>query len=424
MADETSGPGAHTRVHGDETGAEGTETQAHGTETRGQGTETRVQGTVAEGFEPVREEFAAVIAEEATINEPGAQLAAYLNGRLVVDLWAGDGIDGDSLTGAFSSAKGAAHLVVAMLVQDGTLDLAREVARYWPEFAAEGKGALTLQQLMEHRAGVVGVDGGFSLEELADDAAIAARLAGQRPFWEPGTGYGYHALVIAALTGEVVRRVTGSTIQQLYEQRVRAPYGLDFYLGLPESLEPRFTGVRPMQPTAQQSAQLAQGPRDPLSLTGVAFNMNATPPTDLVTYANSRLVRAQGPASAGGIGSARGLAGMYAAAASELDGRSPLLTGETVARFGSLRTHGADLVTGSTDHFGIGFEAVSSKYGFVAPDALGHSGAAGSLGFADPRSGIAYGYTRRRFAFPGGAAPENERLAAAVTRAAAAVARG
>jgi CubicO group peptidase (beta-lactamase class C family) len=417
MADDIGVPGA-------EAGARGAETVVHGTETRVHGTETRVHGSVADGFEPVRDEFAAVIAEETKINEPGAQLAAYRGGCLVVDLWAGEGISGDSLTGVYSSSKGAAHLVVAMLVQDGALDLSREVAHYWPEFAAQGKGALTLQQLMEHRAGVIGVDGGFSLDELADDRAIAARLAGQRPFWEPGTGYGYHALVIAALTGEVVRRVTGSTIQQLYEQRVRAPYGLDFYLGLPESLEPRFTGVRPMRPTPEQSAQLAPAPRDPLSLTGVAFNMNATPPTDLVTYANSRLVRAQGPGSAGGVGSARGLAALYAAAASELDGRAPLLTTETIARFGTLRTPGADLVTGSPDHFGIGFEALSSMYGFLAPYALGHSGAAGSLGFADPRSGIAYGYTRRRFAFPGGAAPENQRLAAAVTRAAASVARG
>jgi CubicO group peptidase (beta-lactamase class C family) len=380
--------------------------------------QTSVHGTVADGFEAVRDEFAAVIAEEAKINEPGAQLAAYRNGRLVVDLWAGDGISGDSLAGVFSSSKGAAHLVVALLVQDGVLDLANTVASYWPEFAAEGKGKLTLQQLMEHRAGVVGLDAGFSLDELADDRAIAARLAGQRPFWEPGKGYGYHALVIAAVTGEVVRRVTGSSIQALYEQRVRVPYGLDFYLGLPEALEPRFAGVRAMNPTPEQAAMLAENPIDPRSLTAVAFNWNAQPPTDLVAYANSRLVRAQGPGSAGGVASARGLAGMYAAATSEVNGQAPLLTGDTIARFGRLRTQGADLVTWSQDHFGIGFEALSTAYGFLAPDALGHGGAAGSLGFADPRSGIAYGYTRRRFAFPGGAAPENDRLAAAVIRAA------
>jgi len=113
--------------------------------------QTSVHGTVADGFEAVRDEFAAVVAEEAKINEPGAQLAAYRGGRLVVDLWAGDGMSGDSLAGVFSSSKGAAHLVVALLVQDGVLDLARTVASYWPGFAAEGKGELTLQQLLEHR---------------------------------------------------------------------------------------------------------------------------------------------------------------------------------------------------------------------------------------------------------------------------------
>jgi CubicO group peptidase (beta-lactamase class C family) len=374
-----------------------------------------VQGTVAEGFEAVREEFAAVVAEES---DPGAQLAAYLDGRRVVDLWAGEGVSGDSLTCVFSSTKGAAHLVVALLVQDGVLDLEREVASYWPEFAAEGKGALTLRELLEHRSGLVGAVGGFSPEELADDRLIAERLAAQRPLWEPGTGYGYHALVIGALTGEVVRRVTGRSLQELFEQRIRAPYGLDLHLGLPEALEPRFLESRPMQPTPEQRALIEASPTDPQSVTGVAFNLNATPPTDLVAYANSRTVRALGPASAGGVGNARGLAGMYAAAISAVDGRAPLLTPDTVAAFGRLRTPGTDLVTGDQNRYGLGFQALSARYPFLGPYAFGHAGAAGSQAFADPRSGVAYGYNRRRFAYPGGAAPENDRLAAAVLRAA------
>jgi CubicO group peptidase (beta-lactamase class C family) len=145
-----------------------------------------VQGTVAAGFEPVREEFAAILAADGAGLD--AQVAAYHQGELVVDLWAGPETTRDSLLGIYSASKGVTHLIVALLVQDGVLDLDRTVASYWPEFAAEGKGGLTLQQLMEHRAGVVGVDGGFRLDELADDRAIAARLAGQRPFWEPGTG--------------------------------------------------------------------------------------------------------------------------------------------------------------------------------------------------------------------------------------------
>ncbi|NJP78996.1 beta-lactamase family protein [Streptomyces sp. AA8] len=225
---------------------------------------------------------------------------------------------------------GAAHLVVALLVQDGVLDLDREVAAYWPEFAAEGKGRLTLRELLAHRSGVVGVDGGFTTEELADDRLMAARLAAQRPFWEPGTAYGYHAFVIGALTGEVVRRVTGRSIQEIYEERIRVPYGLDFHLGLPEALEARCAGVLPLLPSPEEAERLAAGALDPDSVKGIAFNQNATPPTDLVAFANTRAVRALGPASSGGVGTARGVAGMYAAAIGEVDGRPPLLKPETV----------------------------------------------------------------------------------------------
>jgi CubicO group peptidase (beta-lactamase class C family) len=373
-----------------------------------------VQGTVAEGFENVQEEFAAVAAEEI---EPGAQLAAFLNGRQVVDLWAGNGVAGDSLHGLYSCAKGAAHLVVALLVQDDVLNLDATVASYWPEFAAEGKGDLTLRDLLAHRAGLIGVDGGFSAAELADDRLIAQRLAGQRPYWQPGTAYGYHALVIGALTGEVVRRATGQSLQQVYEERIRAPYGLDCYLGLPEALEPRYVDVQPLLP--QQRAVAEANAPAPDSLMGIAFNLNATPPTDLAEFANTRAVRALGPASAGSVGNARGLAKMYAAAISEIDGRPPLLKPDTLAQFTKAHSRGVDLVTGERDHFLLGFEAQAVRYPFLGADAFGHSGAVGAQSFADPRSGIAYSYSRRRFSLGGGGgAPENHRLAAAVLRAA------
>lgn len=380
-----------------------------------------VQGTVSEGFEGVREEFAAFLAGER--HEPGAQLVAYHQGRRVVDLWAGEGTDGDSLTSLFSISKGAAHLVVALLVQDGVLDLDREVAAYWPEFGAEGKDRLTLRGLLEHRAGLVGIaDGGFSTRELADDRLMAARLAGQKPLWDPESGYGYHGLVIGALTGEVVRRVTGKSIQELYEERVRAPYGLDFHLGLPEALEPRWREVQPLLPTPEEAAALAARAAAPGSIRFTAFNLNASEPTDLLAFANDRRTRALGPTSSGGVGNARGVAGMYAAAISGVDGRAPLLTRETTALFGGLRTPGPDLVTGGDDHFAVGFEYLAGRYPLLGEDSFGHSGATGSLAFADPASGVAYAYTRRRFAFPSGvgASPENGRLADAVLRAASA----
>ncbi|MBB4921011.1 CubicO group peptidase (beta-lactamase class C family) [Kitasatospora kifunensis] len=375
-----------------------------------------VHGSVAKGFEAVRAEFEAFVAAEPV--DPGAQLAAYQGRRLVVDLWAGE-VDGDSLTGVFSVTKAAAHLVVALLVQEGVLDLDRRVADYWPEFAAHGKGAVTLRELISHRSGVIGADGGFSDEELADDRIIAERLAGQRPFWRPGVGHGYHALAIGALTGEVVRRVTDVSIQTIYEQRVRAPYGLDLFLGLPNTEQHRYREVLPMLPTAEQQAVLAAGERPGRhSRLSIAFNTSADPSFDLVRFVNSPVSLAKSPASVGGVGNARGIAGMFAAMLGEFKGRGPLLTPETVAEFARIHSVGQDLVIGAPTAFGLGFEALSVTYPALGADTFGHSGAAGALAFGDPRSGLAYGYTRRRFAFPGGAAPENVRLSRAVYQAA------
>jgi CubicO group peptidase (beta-lactamase class C family) len=375
----------------------------------------KIHGTVADGFEAVREEFAAFVARERPDYE--GQVCAYVHGRKVVDLWAG--ADADSLYGVYSSTKGAAHLVAALLVQDGTLELDRKVTYYWPEFGVEGKGALTLRELLAHRAGLVGVDAGFTQEELADDRVIAERLADQRPFWRPGTAFGYHALVIGALTGEVVRRATGRTLQEIYEDRVRAPYALDFYLGLPAAEEPRFRSVQPMVPTPEQQALLDAQPAGPHTLASIAFNMHVPDPGTLVDHPNSRTVRAKGPASAGGVASARGLAGMYAAVISEVDGRPALLKPDTVAEVGQIHSTGYDLVARAHKSFGLGFQATADMwYPFLGAGAFGHSGAGGSQAFADPRSGLAYGYTRRRLAYPGGAAPENTRLVRAVHAAA------
>jgi CubicO group peptidase (beta-lactamase class C family) len=108
-----------------------------------------IQGTVADGFESVREEFAAVAIDEG--GDYAAQLVAHVDGERVVDLWTGPEITADSLTGVFSSTKGAAHLVVALLVQDGVLDLDQRVSHHWPEFGAAGKAAIILRELLAHR---------------------------------------------------------------------------------------------------------------------------------------------------------------------------------------------------------------------------------------------------------------------------------
>ena len=375
------------------------------------------QGTVEAGFESVREEFAAVTAAED--DDYAAQLTVYHHGRQVVDLWTGPGFSGDSLTGVYSCSKGAAYLVTALLVQDGTLDLEQRVSHYWPEFGAAGKQHLTVRELLAHRAGVVGATEGFSVDELADDRVVAERIAPQLPFWRPGTAFGYHALVIGALIGEVVLRLTGRSIQQHFEERVRAPYGLDFYLGLPPEQESRFLTTLPMRPTPEEQAQVdAEDPAGPYSLLNIAFNQQRPDAPAVETLPNHRVVRAKGPASVGGVASARGLARMYAAAISGTDGLPPLLTPETAAVFGQIQSVGLNLVTDNPSTYAVGFSAVADLYPALGAGAIGHPGADGSQSFADPSSGLAYGYSRRRFAFPGGPAAENGRLVRAAHAAA------
>ncbi len=360
---------------------------------------TVATGTVTTGYEPLRAEFDAVLAAEPDL---AAQLAVYVDGSPVADLCGGPGLAPDALVGVFSVTKGAAFLVVARLVQDGVLDLDREVRAYWPEFAAEGKGGVTLRELLTHRAGAIGVDSGFTLAELADDEAIAARLAPHRPYWRPGAMFGYHSLTAGALAGEVVRRATGVRLADVYEREIRDPYAVDLYLGLPEALEPRVVPVLPPESEPEPETDA------PDSLGGIAGNRHSPEATELFALPNVPRVRAGGPASVGGVGSARGLARLYAAALSGVDGRRPFLTDVTRAEFARPQAVGHDVVLGMHRAYGVGFMV---GLPFLGAGAFGHDGAGGAMAFADPRSGLALGYVRPRFPNPAGAGPDAERLA-------------
>ena len=138
-------------------------------------------------------------------------------------------------------------------------------------------------------------------------------------------------------------------------------------------------------------------------MSSIAFNEHVPGGAPLVDFPNSRTVRALGSASAGGVASARGLAGMYAAAISELDGREPLLKPDAIGEVGQIHSVGYDLVARAHKSYGLGFQATADMwYPFLGAGTFGHSGAGGSQAFADPRSGLAYGYTRRRSPFPVG----------------------
>jgi CubicO group peptidase (beta-lactamase class C family) len=378
-------------------------------------TEVEVRGTLAAGFEPVRDEFAAILAAEGA--DLCAQIAIYHQGRLVVDLWAGDDANEDSLLGIYSASKGVAHLVVALLVQDGVLDLDHTVSHYWPEFAAEGKGDITLRELLSHQAGLVGADAGFSIDELADDQAVAERLAAQRPYWRPGAASGYHALVMAALSGEVVRRAAGDTVQHLFATELGKRYGLDLHFGVPDSEDHRFLPAQPMTSTPERLRELQNNVTAPNSLSGIAFNRHHPDNHEVWELPNLNAVRSRGPASFGGVGTARALAKLYSAVLIPTEGTQPLLTAETAATFAQIQYSGWDLVLRQHKSWSAGFHASAEIYPDLGQGAFGHSGAGGQQALVDPRNQLSYAYLRRRFLYPPQADADHNRILRAARKA-------
>ncbi|MDO5752718.1 serine hydrolase domain-containing protein [Arthrobacter sp.] len=338
------------------------------------------QGFATEQFSGVRELFDSMLDAD-----PGysAQLAVYHQGVNVVSLVGGKDSAADSLTGVFSCSKGVAALAFALLVQDGLIDLDAAVASYWPDFAQNGKGALTVRQLLSHQAGLVGVQGGFAMEDYNDLAAVAARLAALTPMWRPGSGtFGYHALTMGVFLEQLCVLVSGERLQDLYNRRIREPYAADMYLGLPESLEPRFRPVLFVE-------EAEQAFMDPGSIAGVSGNVQAG---NLLALPNIRSVRAAGSCSGSGVGSADGLARVYAGAATGIDGLPAYLNADTIAHMSEEQVWGLDRVFCEINSFGVTFMKSNPRMDFGSAQAFGHDGANASLGFADPLYGIGFGY--------------------------------
>ena len=208
-----------------------------------------VGGHVEPGFEGVRDAFANNFAEHG---EVGATYAFYVEGTRVVDLWGGErpdrGVpyDGDTLQIVFSSTKGAAAACAHLLAQRGQLDLDAPVVTYWPEFGQAGKDHIPVRWLLSHQAGLPTIDAELSREEALAWEPVIHALEVQKPYWEPGTAHGYHALTYGYLVGEVVRRIDGRTLGSFFHEELAEPLGLDFWIGLPEEYEPRVAPMIPM----------------------------------------------------------------------------------------------------------------------------------------------------------------------------------
>ena len=361
-------------------------------------------------FEPVHEAFQAYCDADPTYS---AQLAVHVAGERVVDLAQGMAVD--SLLPVYSSSKGATAVVVALLVQREQVDLDATVASYWPEFAQGGKGGVTVRQMLSHQAGLHGVDGGFTWEELLDHAAMAERLAAQRPFWHPGQAFLYHALTIGILADELVRRVDGRTVTDVLREDVTDLRGVDVWMGTPESEDKRVVEAQP--PTADEvTAFLTQFPDAFGGQDGVtALSLPDGDPLQLLTRVNDVAFRRVGTPAAGMLASGRGLAALYVSLRHEVGGEPRVLTESTIAQMSQIQVAGIELGTGLPARFGVIFQVpCPPRWAFGSVRAFGHDGAGGSLAFCDPTYDLAFGYTVQRLPLPGGLDPRAVELARVV----------
>ncbi|MEV7002567.1 serine hydrolase domain-containing protein [Streptomyces sp. NPDC093982] len=361
-----------------------------------------VNGTVAEGFEPVREAF---IRNFGTLGERGAAVAVYRDGRKVVDLWAGTkDVDGTqpwqhgTAQVVRSATKGVAAAVPLILRQRGELDLDAPVGEYWPEFKAHGKERLLVRHVLNHRAGLPVLDRPLTPEEALDPHRGPAAVAAQAPAWVPGTDHGYHALTYGWLLDELVRRVTGRWAGEWLAAEIAGPLGLDLWLGLPESEAGRVgrTGrVEGPEPTgglhARPKRTVTEAYADPDSLTRRAFAA-ITPFPDQ----NDPAYLAAALPATNGIATADGLARFYAALIGEVDGVR-LFDPETVELARAQESAGPDRVLVVNTRFGLGYMLHGSASPLLGPGSFGHPGRGGALGFADPETGIAFGYVTNGF---------------------------
>jgi CubicO group peptidase (beta-lactamase class C family) len=330
-----------------------------------------------------------------------AQLSVYRGGEQVVDEH--QGVEPDSLVPVYSSSKGASAIVISLLVQRGQLDLDATVATYWPEFAQAGKDAVTVRQLLSHQAGLVGVDGGFSWDELMTHTSLAERLAAQRPFWQPGRGFMYHAVTIGTLADELVRRIDGRTMSQALREEVTGPRQIDVWMGTPESEDGRVLDALP--PTGEElTAYLNESPNalsggDRLS----ALSLPAGGALEMLGTVNDVAMRRVGPPAAGVLASGRGLAALYASLRHDIGGHPRVLNDDTIGQMSQIQVSGLEMGTGLPVRFGVMFQVpCPTRWPFGTVGAFGHDGAGGSLAFCDPSLDVGFGYTVQRLPLPGG----------------------
>jgi CubicO group peptidase (beta-lactamase class C family) len=363
--------------------------------------EVTIDGYCDARFERVRAVFAENFAQR---NEYGAAVAAYLDGKQVLDLWGGHADrersrpwTRDTIVNLFSTTKGLTAICAHRLVDQGLLDLDAPVALYWPEFAQAGKDHIRVRQLLNHRAGLPAIRHRIPDESIYDWAAMTSALAAEEPWWTPGTKHGYHAITFGFLIGEVVRRVTGKTLGNFFHDEIAAPLGLDCHIGLDAKDDARCGQmIQSPRPPEGQVNIFKYAQDNPESVTAKAF-LNPAGAMKLGAVNSRAWRRAEIPA-ANGHGTARALARLYGALAcgGALDGVR-VLEPDAIARCYTEESGGRDEVLMIPTRFSTGL-MLTQPHDQMGPNAhpFGHPGAGGSLGFADPDARIGFGYTMNK----------------------------
>ena len=365
------------------------------------------QGTCRPGFERVAEAFENNLKEKGEI---GASVCLTVGGETVVDLWGGIADaktqapwTRDTVSIVFSCTKGATALCAHILASRGVLDLDAPVAELWPEFAQHGKERVTTRMMLDHSSAVPAVRAKVKDEGPYDWAYMTERLAAEVPFWEPGTRNGYHGFTFGWTVGEMVRRASGRSLGTFFREEIARPLGIDFWIGLPEEHETRVAPMMPFvpSPTDGLSDFVMALLSDPQSIQALSLlNVGGFDP-------NARAAHEAEIGGGGGISNARGLAGLYAPLANGGTlGEVKLVDEKQLARMGevSMATH-EDATLLLPTRFALGFmKSMDNRRRpkgdkdsvLLSSAAFGHVGAGGSIGFADPKEGLSFGYSMNR----------------------------
>ncbi len=342
----------------------------------------RIEGHAHPAFAGVRDVFAASLADGSDL---GASVCITREGETVVDLWGGwmdaartQPWQRDTLVNVYSCTKTVTALAVLLLADRGEIDLDAPVARYWPEFAANGKAEVRVRHVLAHSAGLPEWDVPPTVDDLYDWHTCTARLAAQATAWPPGTASGYHSLTQGYLLGEIVRRVTGRSLGTFVREEIAQPLQADFHIGLPASEDPR---VADLVPADGYVAPAAAG-------SGIALD---------IALPGTRAWRAAEIPAAGGIGNARSLAGIQRVLANDgvVEGRR-LMSVAGCRRVLESHVEGVDRQLGVDMRFGLGFAL--GRGTMPGANTFYWGGYGGSLVIIDPDARTSFAFAMNRMA--------------------------